>query len=72
MQNIGPVSALGGAIISDVPTAEGQMAVSRSSQKRYYMGGAACYKTGGGHVLSRDLCVRVRDSSPMALVGLGH
>jgi hypothetical protein len=27
MQNIGPVSALGGAIISDVPTAEGQMAV---------------------------------------------
>ena len=72
MQNIGPVSALGGAIISDVPTAEGQMAVSRSSQKLYYMGGAACYKTGGGRVLSRDLCVRVRDSSPMALVGLGH
>jgi hypothetical protein len=26
-KNIGPVSALGGAIISDVPTADGQMAV---------------------------------------------
>ena len=73
MQNIGPVSALGGAIISDVPTAQGQMAVKPIVTKNGVIWEGPRVIKQEAAACCHAICVSVSGiQSEKPLIGLGH